>query len=63
MEKITNISSTRNGDILRKIAKKGKLISLVSHEYLFLLKLLIIHDELILILQFILLIPYKAFWV
>jgi hypothetical protein len=61
MEKITNISSTRNGDILRKIAKKGKLISLVSHEYLFLLKLLIIHDELILILQFILLIPYKAF--
>jgi len=63
MEKITNISSTRNGDILRKIAKKGKLISLVSHEYLFLLKLLIIHDELILILQFILLIPYKALWV
>jgi hypothetical protein len=61
MEKITNISSTRNADILRKIAKKGKLIFLVSHEYLFLLKLLIIHDELILILQFILLIPYKAF--
>ena len=35
MEKITNISSTRNGNILRKIAKKSKLISLLSHEYIF----------------------------